>query len=263
MSISMKKRVGSLLLVCVMLFVFAGCGFAPKTPSEPTLSEPVTAGAVFLSANREDAAAVTLTSASAVHTGNAAKLAIRAIISKLKHEESYGELRQDLAKTDPGDTPGTVRLFYDGKEVSATWDGKTWNREHVWPCSKSWFKRGSSERGASGDLHHIRPDSPSGNSSRGNKSFGESSGYYNPPDNVKGDIARILFYMLTRYSQTDSQHPVTKVAQSMEMLLRWNKLDPVDEHEIVRNNEAYGIQGNRNPFIDCPELADTIWGDAA
>ncbi len=262
MSISLKKRAGLLLLVCVMLFVFAGCGFAPKTVSEPTLSETVTASAVFLSAN-SDEAAVSLSSSPA-HTGDAAKLAIRAIISKLKHEESYGELRYDLPKTDPGDASGTIRLFYSGKEVSATWDyGATWNREHVWPASKGWFGHSNSEKGATGDIHHIRPDSPNGNSARGNKAFGESSGYYNPPDEVKGDIARVLFYMLTRYRQTDSQYPITNVAQSIEMLLRWNKLDPVDEHEIVRNNEAYGIQGNRNPFIDCPALADTIWGDAA
>ena len=44
------------------------------------------------------------------------------------------------------------------------------------------------------------------------------------------------------------------------MLLEWNRLDPVDEWEMERNNETAKIQGNRNPFIDHPELADIIWG---
>ena len=95
MSISLKKRAGAFLLVCAMLSVFAGCGFAPKTVSEPTLSETVTASAVFLSANSDDAAAVSLSSSPA-HTGDAAKLAIRAIISKLKGSQRDMGLRQNL-----------------------------------------------------------------------------------------------------------------------------------------------------------------------
>lgn len=197
-------------------------------------------------------------------TGTAAKLAIRTIISKVTHNESYGELRYDLPKTDPGDRPGTVRLFYSGKSVNATWDlGATWNREHVWPKSLGWYPRENSARDAGGDIHCIRPADPHENTSRSNKKFGEGGGYFAPDDNYKGDVARLIFYMLVRYSETDSRYPVTNVAQSMAVLLRWNKLDPVDETEIIRNNEAYAIQGNRNPFIDCPSLADTIWGNAA
>ena len=75
----------------------------------------------------------------------------------------------------------------------------------------------------------------------------------------KGDTARILFYLFTRYSQADS-YRFTAVAQSLEMLLEWNRLDPVDEWEMERNNETAKIQGNRNPFIDHPEFADIIWG---
>ena len=46
----------------------------------------------------------------------------------------------------------------------------------------------------------------------------------------------------------------------MEMLLEWNKLDPVDALEKQRNRVCEDIQKNRNPFIDYPELADRIWG---
>ena len=46
----------------------------------------------------------------------------------------------------------------------------------------------------------------------------------------------------------------------MDLLLKWNDLDPVDQLEINRNNEVYKIQGNRNPFIDNSDYADMIWG---
>ena len=108
-------------------------------------------------------------------------------------------------------------------------------------------------------LHHIRPETPSVNSSRGNKAFGTKSGQYLPVDEAKGDVARILFYLLTRYSESDS-YKITAVAESMEMLLEWNKLDPVDALEKQRNRVCEDIQKNRNPFIDYPELADRIWG---
>ncbi len=44
------------------------------------------------------------------------------------------------------------------------------------------------------------------------------------------------------------------------MLMEWTRLDPVSQKEIKRNEAVYGIQGNRNPFIDHPELAEYIWG---
>ena len=83
--------------------------------------------------------------------------------------------------------------------------------------------------------------------------------YFEPLDNVKGDIARIIFYLMVRYQEADN-YSFTTVAQSKEMLLRWNEIDPVDEFEMKRNEESYKIQGNRNPFIDHPECAVLIWG---
>ena len=168
-------------------------------------------------------------------------------------------------------------LFYSGLSVKASWDSAaTWNREHMWPQSKSWFKTS----GAGSDLHHIRPTDTDVNNRRGSLPFGEVSGgtevlaschgnastgcyigggYFEPADRVKGDTARIIFYLLTRYSESDS-YSITQVAQSMDMLLRWNELDPVDDWEYTRNEETAKIQGNRNPFIDCSDLAEVIWG---
>jgi len=187
------------------------------------------------------------------------KAKLREIISKVKKVESYGDLRTDLAKTDcPVGQEGKVLLFYSRKTVSGKWDpDNLWNREHVWPQSLGWFE----EKGAGADLHHIRPENPRVNSSRGNKPFSDKdkSGYYTPDPEVRGDIARILFYLLVRYPESDSYN-ITCVAESMEMLLEWNESDPVDAWELQRNERTYEIQGNRNPFIDCEEFADMIWG---
>ena len=128
----------------------------------------------------------------------------------------------------------------------------------MWPQSLGWFS--TSDAGA--DLHHIRPTNPSENSSRGNKKYGTStsSGYYEPRDEVKGDIARIIFYLMVRYQEADI-YTFKSVAESKELLLEWNTMDPVDAFEMNRNEVAYSIQGNRNPFIDHPECAELIWLD--
>lgn len=197
--------------------------------------------------------------------GDNLKLQLRTIINSTKRNTSYDDLKKYLPQTDAGSKPGTIRLFYSHKEVSNKWDpDNNWNREHVWPKSRAWYKNG----GAGADIHHIRPEDPHDNSSRSNTKFGESSGYYKPETlsdgtTARGDVARIIFYMLTRYSQTDTQYTVKSVAESMEILLKWNREDPVDNFEIIRNNQSYSIQGNRNPFIDCPDLAEYIWGNKA
>lgn len=193
--------------------------------------------------------------------GNELKIALRGIISSnIKHVETYGELRYDipLSDADPN-IKGNIILLYTGLSVPATWDGgNTWNREHVWPQSLGWFS--TSDAGA--DLHHIRPTNPSENSSRGNKKYGTStsSGYYEPRDEVKGDVARIIFYLMVRYQEADN-YTFKSVAESKELLLEWNTMDPVDAFEMNRNEVAYSIQGNRNPFIDHPECAELIWLD--
>ena len=174
---------------------------------------------------------------------------------------------------------GNIILFWSGLSVSSAWDGgKTWNREHVWPKSNAWYV----ESGGGSDLHHIRPTDPTVNSTHNNSPYGivtngkyvnmaaingggtttckHGGGFFEPCDEKKGDTARIIFYLLTRYSQADS-YSITKVAQSMDMLLEWNESDPVDDSEVRRNNAVADIQGNRNPFIDHSEFANMIWDD--
>ena len=169
-------------------------------------------------------------------SGNALKMALRTLITTTQRKiTSYDEIKTVTAKTDADpNISGNIILFYSRKSVSAKWDGgTTWNREHVWPRSKSWFQYD----GAGSDIHHLRPTNPSINSSRGNKAYSTAttSEFYSPADEVKGDIARIVFYLLTRYSESDN-YPITNVAKSMNMLIEWNELDPVDNLEIDRKS---------------------------
>ena len=206
--------------------------------------------------------------------GTALKSALRTIISTGVSPTTYDDLKSKLPYTDAAlEDSSKMKLLYSNHLVVGYVDNwVSWNREHVWPKSQGWFDT----TGAGSDIHHIRPENPSVNSNRGNLPFGEvtngtavmccgeivaykTGSYFEPFDDFKGDCARIIFYMLVRYSQADS-YSITRVAQSMPMLLEWHELDPVDEFEIQRNERCYSVQKNRNPFIDHPEFADMIWG---
>lgn len=184
------------------------------------------------------------------------KKSLRSIITKThKKITSYADCKKYLqnADEDPNNS-NNMLLFYTGESIKKTDNMNIWNREHVWAQSLGWFKTS----GAGADLHHIRPCDPGVNGSRGNKKFGTASGYYTPKDSYKGDVARIIFYLMTRYSESDSYN-WTSIAQSLDLLLAWHELDPVDTHESNRNDYIAKIQGNRNPYIDYPEFAAKIW----
>lgn len=192
-------------------------------------------------------------------TGNALKAVLRELLQDThKVYTSYKDCKTKLPYVDEDlNNSNNMILFYTGQSIVKSQDlNNDWNREHVWPKSLGWFE----ETGAGSDLHHIRPCKPSLNSSRGNKKFGTSTNanYFCPDDSYKGDVARIIFYLMVAYNEAD-RYSFTSVAQSLTMLLDWNELDPVSEGEIVRNDKIEDIQGNRNPFIDYPELADQIW----
>ena len=130
----------------------------------------------------------------------------------------------------------------------------------------------------------------SGNYKGYSKNLGGNQNVFEPQDSDKGDIARAVFYMVARYnnyaganSGFDTNNPNLVLANSLSEnnrtgtssandpyamgvlsdLLAWNKLDPVDEYEMHRNNLLYrNFTNNRNPFIDFPSWADAIWGTA-
>ena len=190
---------------------------------------------------------------------------------------SYGEARYMLQYTDEDVVhKGTLIGMYDGTELEHTWDGKSWTREHVWPCSKMRippndgdnYRPTNSTRDHRSDLHNLRSIVQSTNSSRSdryydNEPLTEDTYFPNVGEgDFRGDAARILFYMTTRYPDLTLVEEPEKAGTEMgklSLLLQWNKEDPVDEYEIQRNNRISQYQGNRNPYIDYPNLADKIF----
>lgn len=161
--------------------------------------------------------------------------------------------------------------------------------EHMFP--NSWWGAKAGCKEAYCDLHHLVPADFSANRSKSNRGPGipvdttfnngvwvngnDANGIsvFCPPDEYKGDFARALMYIAVTYGdtvtwQTDNATPHMdndswqefKPATSA-LLLAWHRADPVSNKERVRMNTVYGIQGNRNPFIDYPCLAEYIWGD--
>lgn len=196
---------------------------------------------------------------------------------------SYSQLWDALDDTDMDPNNGNnVILLYSGVSMSELNHGgntNQWNREHVWPRSHGDLEDDGGP--AYTDLHHIRPTLVQVNSSRGNLDFdmggtlvGDTTDCYKdgdsfePRDEVKGDVARMLFYMAVRYEGdsgeldlelNDNVNNSGPYIGRLSILLQWHIDDPVDEFEIARNNAIFAFQGNRNPFIDHPEFASMIW----
>jgi endonuclease I len=165
-----------------------------------------------------------------------------------------------------------------------------WNREHVWAKSKGDF---GTTMGAGTDVHHLRAADISTNSARNNRTFAEATDLYvdgsgtyqgttgsytsstefiwEPRAEVKGDIARMIFYMATRYEGVNGEPDLELVDYVVDAsdksplhgklsdLLAWHAADPVDDLERQRNDIIYTYQQNRNPYIDHPEYVEQIW----
>lgn len=183
------------------------------------------------------------------------------------NETSYNETKELFQYTDCQNGGGKISSFYSGTAIGPSWDG-SWNREHTWPNSKG--KEGSN---GENDLMMLRPTSTSENSSRGNKAYGQSSGYYNPNSesngkyDLRGDVARIVLYVYVRWEfQNTNYNPdgifgTDGVIESKDVLLDWIEQDPVDTWELGRNDAAESILGTRNVFVDYPELAFTLFAE--
>ncbi len=170
------------------------------------------------------------------------------------------------------------------------------NREHSVP--KSWWGGGKQDQYS--DIFNIVPTDGYVNNQRSNYPYGVCEGgtrltngqyvakgrmgystrtgytgrVFEPDDEYKGDFARAYFYMATCYNNVISNwtqangnvffagnsYPVF-TTYAIDLLMEWHRLDPVSEKETTRNCYAHAWQGNRNPFIDHPELAEYIWGN--
>lgn len=225
-------------------------------------------------------------------SGQALKNAITAIIADASgvKAQTYGDVWDMLKEADQNpENNSEIWLLYSEigrakteQQGSGSSVGK-WNREHIYPQSRGGFSGGTStsangkdvfmttdathtEHGHA-DAHALRPCDPSVNSSRGNNDFGDE--YDGPTGNAgswKGDVARSLMYMALRYDALDivSGNPDNSTVGEvgdLTYLLSWHSSDIPDDYEMHRNNVVYDWQGNRNPFIDLPELAAYVYGD--
>lgn len=187
------------------------------------------------------------------------------------YEYTYGSSQQD-----------------DGS--GGTSEGQKFNREHIVP--QAVFNSGSPMKN---DAHFVVPSDKYVNGKRDNFPFGivqnatfnftngskrgnnlnsgYSAGYTNtvfePIDEFKGDIARMIFYFVTRYedglTSFDAYDMFDRSAGKafddtfLNILYTWHLQDPVTTREIDRNNAIFGRQNNRNPYIDHPEYIFNIW----
>lgn len=171
-----------------------------------------------------------------------------------------------------------------------------YNREHTLP--KSWW--GHDENNPEPmytDLYHVVPTCANANYSRSNLPYGELDGdaawengfskvgkgsslgnvtdVFEPNARYKGDIARIYFYMVACYRDKNfAQSAGTwffsysskgianfKNKKVKALLMKWHRNDAVSDEERRRASRVAAIQGNHNPFVEYPELAEYIWGD--
>ncbi|MFE2458012.1 endonuclease I family protein [Streptomyces sp. NPDC059402] len=216
-------------------------------------------------------------------TGDSLKSSLHTIISdqtKLSYSAVWDALK--VTDQDPANS-GNVVLLYSGISRSKSLNGGDtgdWNREHVWAKSHGDF---GTSTGPGTDIHHLRPEDVRVNSVRGNKDFDNGgSGFtdsggsltdsdsFEPRDAVKGDVARMIFYMAVRYEGDDGFADLEVNGQvdngsnpyigKLSVLKAWNDEDPPDAFEKRRNQVIYDeYQHNRNPFVDHPEWVESIW----
>ena len=229
--------------------------------------------------------------------GNALRVSLYSIV-KNHTSLSYSALWNAFYTTDVrpdngkvwdiySDNPDGITAYYFnfGSDQCGNYSGEgdCYNREHSVP--KSWFNDATPMYT---DLFHLYPTDGWVNNKRGNLPLGEvnnpswtstngskvgpcvTNGYsgtvFEPNDAYKGDLARTYFYMTVCYMDKNLGYEQSMFTGgslkpwAQQMLLSWHALDPVSQKEIDRNNAIYGIQANRNPFIDFPELVNMIFG---
>ncbi|MCK3685954.1 endonuclease [Maribellus sp. YY47] len=201
---------------------------------------------------------------------------------------SYARVRDiiNYSDADPNN-PNNVILFYSQVSRNASnygTGGDYINREHVWAKSHGDFE---DIRSMNGDALNLRPADASVNEDRSNLDFDNvqpngtrhpeatdcwySAEAWEPGPLTKGQVARILFYMATRYEADGDEidleladqlntYPLPKFGK-LSTLIKWNNDYPPSDFERRRNERIFRIQQNRNPFVDHPEFVDLIWGN--
>lgn len=238
-------------------------------------------------------------------TGAALKTKLSQIISNGHIDKGYGGLYTGYETTDRDnffEKDGTVLDMYSenpngpdpynytpGQKQCGSYSNESdcYNREHIVP--QSLFSENYPMRS---DINFIRPTDGKVNGMRSNYPFGmvskptftskngskvgnnTTTGYsgtvFEPIDTFKGDIARMVFYFVTRYESRMADFGTGSMLANntypslqdweLQVLLTWAAQDAVSPEEIARNNASYVFQGNRNPYIDHPEWVQAVWG---
>ncbi|MDQ0593151.1 endonuclease I [Chryseobacterium ginsenosidimutans] len=241
-------------------------------------------------------------------SGASLKTALSTIITNGHQDKGYGGLWTGYKTTDIDknyENDGSILDIYSEKPTATdpynytpvtnqcgtySVEGNCYNREHIVP--QSLFNEASP---MVSDINFIRATDGKVNGMRSNYPFGKvgtatftskngsklgnstSSGYagtvFEPIDEFKGDVARMIFYFVTRYQSKLSTFSTGNMLGSsafpglqtweLNVLLAWHNQDPVSQAEVNRNNASYTYQGNRNPFIDNPDYVNQIWGSGS
>jgi endonuclease I len=197
----------------------------------------------------------------------------------LSYSAARDQLFGNVADWDNDDVVPCVYTGRLGKPVTNTSTASSldFNTEHTWPQSLG------ATGAAQTDLNHLFPTDETANGRRGNYPFGvvakgtwtapnpdgtmpsrlgtDASGrtVFEPHDSSKGNIARAIFYFYTRYaSRRPSKFTLNNFNVEEATLRRWHEMDPPDAEERARNDLVFGIQGNRNPYLDHPEFVSAI-----
>ncbi|MFT5890303.1 MAG: endonuclease I [Dokdonia sp.] len=211
-------------------------------------------------------------------------------LSSFNEDYNYGDVRDSFLITDIDPTNSNdVLLVYGFNDTDGNCttdrtrdkdnfggDSCEYNREHVFPRSRSIPPMGDATNSATGivaDPHNLRPSDVQRNGNRGSKRFDDgsgnsgdvNSGNWYPGDEWKGDIARIIMYMYVRYGEQCLPEftgigPTEGGTDMLQVFLNWNVEDPVSAVENQRNPQLEVEYGSRNPFIDNPSFATLIWG---
>ncbi len=225
-------------------------------------------------------------------SGTALKAAVKTVGKRGHRTISYGDKTWDAFKvTDVRVVNGKECWWdmYSSDNVAVSSGHGGLNIEHS--VANSWWDGGKND--AYKDIVHLNPSNATANNRKSNYPLGEiatvtwengitfvgnpvsgqgggSKYVYEPHDMYKGDFARAFFYMFTVYDDItwkddwnwmyDKSSALTLRPWAYQLLLKWAKEDPVSQKEIDRNEGIYKKQGNRNPFIDNPQLAEHIWG---
>ena len=206
----------------------------------------------------------------------------------LKYGSGAGYTWEGFYQTDRNSDGSVVDMYSDNVRYFNGYSGVAdMHIEHSLP--KSWW--GGYEWDAYKDLFHLYPSDGSTNMSKSNNPLGIVTGtptkdngvskigpasypgysgnVFEPADEFKGDFARSYFYVSTIYEDLASYwdspmmnkntYPVW-TPWAIQLLREWHAQDPVSIKEVLRQEKVYSVQGNRNPFIDYPDLVNYIWG---